>query len=122
MASGAREPPSVRTEPLARRVLTQELLGQLRRDLAEQRQAHVAAQGLLQLGAGRRVVASHEHDAADLELARQGARAVDGGRRARPPAARVEHQDDRRVEAARQVGGPRTVHALPLVEQRTHAR
>ncbi len=71
--------------------------------------------------ADRRVVAAYEHHAADLDLARQRPRAVDGGGRAGASAAGVEHEDDRGVEAPRQVGRPRAVHALPAVEQRPHA-
>jgi hypothetical protein len=101
-------------------VLAQELLGELRRDVPQQGQTDIAPQGFLELRAGARVVAADQHHAADLELARQGPRAVDDGRGAGPSAASIEHQHDRRVDAARQIDGPRAVDALPAIEQRPH--
>ena len=106
----------------ARSVLAHELLAQLRRQPAEQRQAHVAAQDRAELRPGAALVRAHHDHAGDLHAFGQRAHAVDGRRRGGAAVARVDDEHDRRIEAGGDVHGARTAHALPAVQRRLHCR
>ena len=89
----------VRTVPLPMRALAHELLAELRRDLAEDRQADVAPQHLQQLAPRRRVVGPDDDQAGDVGLPGQLARAQHRGGGRGAALAGVQHEHERRVHA-----------------------